>query len=89
MKQETINVICIVTPDGQVFYREMQDGDNTPHVAQKIWRAWENSVPASRHDVYAAADVLGGVIAMRMLREDYQKIPATSQSAAIFAAAGL
>lgn len=86
-----IEVTVVVFPDGSTMHAE---GFLGGHALQALRDAWWDQV-ANRDNTqtnrqrYADWSITGGVVFVRMLRSDYQDIPATNQSAALTAAAGL
>lgn len=79
---DIINVVCVVLPDGTVFWFEL--GEFEP---EKVIAAWKERLPAEKRRRYESDGVTGGFVLTRMLLDDYKSIPATSQGAAVFAAA--
>lgn len=83
IEKELIDVTCIVLPDGGALHFEGHDADR----ARNVWSAWSQSLAEARRA--ELHDTMGGCVLMRMLRQDYMNIQATSQTAPIFAAAGV
>jgi hypothetical protein len=77
---ETVSVLCLAMPDGSAFWIE----EGAHDVGQAIAN-WKARLSPEKRAVYDQAGVCGGFVRLRMLREDYLSIPATSASAALFA----
>lgn len=78
---DVIDVVCLALPDGTTLWYEPGDGRPDELIA-----AWKQQLPAEKRQLYESCGVLGGFVILRMLRQDYQSIPATSHSHAIFKA---
>lgn len=78
-KPETIDVLCCVTPAGQVVYTT-DDAD-----ARRVGRNWRAGLTVEQRAQHEAAHTMGGFVQIRMLREDYERIPATNESARLTA----
>lgn len=85
MQQETITATCLVFPDGTTFWFEGQDSN----MNYRLIEAWKARLEPERLRLYHDTAVLGGIVLTRMLREDYLRIPVTSQSAELAAVVGL
>lgn len=75
---DIIDVLCLVFPNGQTLFTEKASLEEV----KRLTTNWKETNPGSAEKW---RDCLGGFIFMRMLREDYQRIPATNCSAAITA----
>jgi hypothetical protein len=81
---EIIDVTVLVFPDGGTYHHE---GRLEHAQVSALLNAWRDL--GDNRQRHADAGTLGAVCFVRMFREDYLRIPATSLSAAITAAAGL
>lgn len=79
---EIIEVLCFNFPDGATYWAERQSVD-----AEAIVQAWKDSCTPEQRTLYIESGAHGGFCIVRMPREDYRRIPATSQSHALFASA--
>jgi hypothetical protein len=79
---ETIEVCCLLFPDATSLWFPVGD-----HDAGKLIEAWKERLSPELRRQYHDSACLGAVAHLRMLRRDYNSIPATSQSAALFDAA--
>ena len=79
---EIIEVLCFNFPDGSTYWAERLNLD-----ADGVVRAWKDHLTPEQRTKYIESGAHGGFVVVRMPREDYRGIPATSQSHALFAAA--
>lgn len=84
---DTIDVIVLVFPDGSTYWQE-QTANFTMATAQKLAMAWREQLPADHRARMHDGKCMGGAVHCRMLREDYDAIPATNRSAALAASLG-
>jgi hypothetical protein len=70
-----IDVACIALPDGTVVW---SDDIDTRSIDAHM-RAWRESLAPHRREVLERAGVLGGVVIIRMIQEDYLAIPTTNR----------
>lgn len=82
MATEAIDVAVFVFPDGTTFWTERTPGFDGRAIGA-VMDAWRATLEPGRREQFLAANVCGGCVFMRMLAEDYRRIPATSTSAAI------
>jgi hypothetical protein len=80
MDDDVINVTCLVFPDGSTYWYPTDD-----YRADRLIDKWKATLSVEQRRAYHDKGCLGGVVRLRMLRKDYQSIPATSQSEALFA----
>lgn len=74
---DVIEVVCFCFPNGDVFHAEATDSLD-PKRAIDNWKAM--------HAEHAKDERLrGGFVHLLMRRDDYQRLPATNNSAAVFA----
>lgn len=78
---ETIDVLCFVFPDGSTFFLPTETFNQ--HDPQKVMDAWKAELSPERRQRYEEAQVMGGFVWMHMLKEDYDRLPATSMSCRI------
>lgn len=69
-----IEVSCIALPDGQTMWIKSA----TPDYIRECMKAWKEGLPKEKLELYEQAGVGVGVVMVRMLEEDYNKIPATN-----------
>lgn len=76
---EIVEVLCFNFPDGSTYWAERANVD-----PGAVVNAWKDRVAPQDRERYSHAQ--GGFVVVRMPREDYQRIPATNQSHALFEA---
>lgn len=72
--ERPIPVICIALPDGTTLWA---DNANQEYVQDCI-KAWKERLSPETLRKYEESGVLGGFIELRMLPEDFKRIPATN-----------
>jgi hypothetical protein len=72
MKPETIEVFCVITPDGHLTYTWNIDG------ARQVMRDWSAGLTTEQKAVHERANTMGGVVLARILKSDFDQIPMTS-----------
>lgn len=78
---ETIDVLCFIFPDGATMLLPTEEfNQHDPHQVMATWKA---QLSPERREKYEKANVMGGFVWMHMLREEYDKLPATSLAYAI------
>lgn len=78
--EDVLDVCCLVFPDGRTYWFETKG--NEGHVEQAIF-SWKAGLSPEKRNAYEAAGVSCGAVFVRMLRGDFQQIPATNWSAEI------
>lgn len=69
MADEVIDACCIACPDGQTRWCK-----DEPKDAAAQWASWRNALPAEQREQYERAGVLGGIVKIRMMRRDFDRI---------------
>jgi hypothetical protein len=75
-----VEVMCFNFPDGATYWAERAGLD-----AEAVVQQWKDLLTPERRAAYIDSGAHGGFCIVRMPRADYRRIPATSQSAALFA----
>jgi hypothetical protein len=66
---DVIDAWCIACPDGQTRWCK-----DDPKDAATTWAQWRNGLPAAQREAYEQAGVLGGIVKIRMLRADFDRL---------------
>lgn len=69
-RQEYLQVVCLITPDGQSLYFEAAMGED---YAKDVLASWRKQNPR-----FENTECTSGMVTIRMLREDYSNIAATN-----------
>jgi hypothetical protein len=77
---EIVEVLCFNFPDGSTYWAARAGLD-----AEAVVQRWKDHLTPEQRAAYVESGAHGGFCIVRMPRADYQRIPATSQSATLFA----
>lgn len=74
---KTINVACIVLPNGQTILHKQATADNI----RQYNKAWWNSLSSEAQEQHRTAGTMGGCVLVRMLESDYEAMPTNNEIA--------
>lgn len=74
-KPETVEVFCVITPDGHLAYVWDSDG------ARQVMRDWTAALTAEQRAEHERANTMGGAVLARLLKSDFDRIPMAPNSA--------
>ena len=67
---ETIEVLFVMPPDGNHAWLPVEKG-----VSEDFFKRWRESLTDEQRADHEGSGTLGGVMQIRMLKSDYDKIP--------------
>ncbi len=73
--ERAIDVLHIAFPDGTSLWSDRVSSE----YASQCVASWKAGMPADKLARYEAAGALCGAVVLRMLRSEYERIPATNQ----------
>lgn len=74
MTSETIRISCVMLPDGKIGFMPEDRG-----AMRSCTRAWLESLTDEQRAVHLDAHTFGGAVIVRLLKSDYENMPATNR----------